>query len=154
MAKTIPFSGGAQAARARQAKTMLLPIPRATADMLALQVHLALDLLRRGKGRLCDAQTLLQAMIVSGFLVELGHGTLTDADYRAADALISVCFDHGRATGQWMLDGDGFEAFAALVTLYDYQLRRAPLAAVAEASDRLDRFKAGEMCDTPLRKSA
>ena len=153
MAKTIPFPGAAQAAQARKAKARLLPMPRATADQLALEAHLALDILRRGQGRTCDAQTLLQAMILVGLLVDRGHGHLERPAYRAADAIICECFDRGRATNEWILDDGGFRAFARIVTLYDEQLCRAPLAALAEASDQLDRLKAVENGE-PLRKSA
>jgi hypothetical protein len=76
MAKTLPFSGNTQATRARAAKTMLLPLPRATADELALQTHLALDSLGRGQGSVGAAQTVTQAMVLAGFIAEAGYGRL------------------------------------------------------------------------------
>jgi hypothetical protein len=154
MANTIPFPGAAQAARDRKAKTRLLPMPRATADRLALEVHLALDILRRGQGRACDAQSLLQTMILAGLLAEQGHGHLELPAYREADFIICECFDRGRVTTEWSFDEGGFRAFARIVTLYDGQLCRAPLAALAKASEQLDRLQAREKLDELVRKSA
>jgi hypothetical protein len=108
MAKTIPFSGNTQAARARAAKAMLLPLPRATAEELALQVHLALDSLRRGKGSVSAAQTVTQAMLLAALIVEAGYGTLTPEALRTADAVSAACFEHGRASGEWALDRAGY----------------------------------------------
>jgi len=44
----------------------------------------------------------------------------------------------------WTLDEDGLRQFAVVVGTYDAQLRRAPIAAIIEASARLERFRAGE----------
>lgn len=133
---------------------MLLPLPRATADALALQVHLALDALRRGKGTICDAQTLTQIMILASFLVDAGYGTLAPDSLRRADALIAGCFERGRATGEWTLDMAGFRSFAEIVTIYDRQLQKAPLWAVTDASDKLDSFQAGLPFELAAKKRA
>lgn len=154
MAKTIPFSGNTQAARARAAKAMLLALPRGTADGLALQVHLALDALWRGKGSLGTAQTLTQAMLLAAFIAESGFGTLTSEALRTADAHSAACFERGRTSGQWVIDSAGYDVFAAIVTVYDYQLQKAPMWAITEASDRLDRFSAGEPYHMVSRKRA
>jgi hypothetical protein len=154
MAKTIPFTRNPQAARARRAKTLLLPMPRASADELSLQVHIALDALRRGCGNVQAAQTMTQAMILTGLLAEAGYGAATFDQMQSAESVISEAFDRGRDTGVWTLDGDGFAQFATIATTYDYQLQRAPLSAIADASDRLDRFRAGESFDQVARKRA
>jgi len=154
MAKTIPFSGNTQAARARAAKAMLLPLPRDTADELALQVHLGLDSLRRADGNVDAAQTVTQAMLLVAFIAEAGYGKLTPEALRTADALSAACFERGRANGEWMLDRAGYDIFAAIVTIYDQQLQKAPLWAITEASDRLTRFKAGEPYQAAQRKRA
>jgi hypothetical protein len=154
MAKTLPFPRNAQATHARQAKAALLPMPRATADELALRVHLALDTLRRGKGGNLDAQTLTQALILAGFLVDLGYGKLAPEQVRVADTLVAACFSRGRAADEWRLDDEGVAAFMMVVSLYDWQLHSAPLWAVAEASDRLDRFTAGGNLPLAQRKRA
>jgi hypothetical protein len=154
MAQAIPFSRNTGAARARHAKAMLLPLARQTADDLALRVHLALDALRRGDGGIGDAQTLTQVMILTGFLAESGFGAATGEQLGDAERAIAKAFDIGRDTGRWALDDSGFELFAQIVTNYDQQLHRAPLWAVTEASERLDRFAAGVPYQLHARKRA
>lgn len=133
---------------------MLLPLPRATADELVLQVHLALDALGRAKGHIGAAQTLTQAMLLVAFIAEAGYGHVAAETLRIADTQIAACFERGRTSGEWMLDEAGHEAFATIVTIYDQQLQRAPLGAITEASDRLDRFSAGESMQMAVRKRA
>ncbi|CAB4052619.1 MULTISPECIES: hypothetical protein [Paraburkholderia] len=53
---------------------MLLPMPRAEVDRVCLQVHVALDAMRRGSGNVNAAQTLCQVMILTGLLAEAGYG--------------------------------------------------------------------------------
>jgi hypothetical protein len=107
MAQPIPFSRNAGVARARHAKAMLLPIPRQIADDLALRVHLALDILRRGAGSKTDAQTLTQTMLLTGFLAELGFGSVSSDELEVADRAMAVVFDIGRETDEWRLDDTG-----------------------------------------------
>jgi hypothetical protein len=154
MAQPIPFSRNTGAARARHAKAMLLPMARQTADDLALRVHLALDALRRGDGGIGDAQTLTQVMLLTGFLAESGFGSATGEQLGAAEREIANVFETGRDTGRWALDESGFTLFAQIATNYDQQLHRAPLWAVTEVSERLDRFTAGLPYQFATRKRA
>ncbi|HEX7931514.1 MAG TPA: hypothetical protein VF573_00260 [Paraburkholderia sp.] len=154
MAQPIPFSRNTGATRARYSKAMLLPIARQIADDLALRVHLALDALRRGDGGMGDAQTLTQVMLLTGFLAEAGFGAASGEQLGAAEREIAKVFDIGRDTGQWALDDTGFALFAQISTSYDQQLHHAPLWAVTEASERLDRFTTGLPHQSPARKRA
>lgn len=133
---------------------MLLPLPRATADELALQVHLALDALSRGTGSLTAAQTLTQTMLLAAFIAEAGYGAVSGESLRMADAHMAACFEQGHASGAWALDSAACEVLATITTVYDQQLQRAPLGVVTEASDRLDRFSAGESYQMAVRKRA
>jgi hypothetical protein len=152
MAKTIPFRQSPQAARARKNRTLLLPLPQATSDELALRAHIALDAMRRGQGSVHAAQALTQAMILAGYLAEAGYGEATFEQMRQAESDISVAFDRGRDTGDWRLDGDAAGRFAVIVWTYDRQLRRAPLAAIVSAREQLDRFQAGGPPASVVRK--
>lgn len=154
MAQPIPFSRNTGAARARHDKAMLLPIARKIADDLALRVHLALDALRRGAGGTSDAQTLTQVMLLTGFLAESGFGSMNSAQLGAAERAVSAVFDIGRETGEWKLDSTGFALFSETATNYDRQLHSAPLWAITDASERLDRFTAGVSYQAPVRKRA
>lgn len=151
MAKTIPFNRNQNVARARRAKTKLLPIPRETRDELALQVHVGLDAMRRGRGNVRVTQTLTQVMILTGLLAEAGYGSLAFEQMRRAERAVSSAFDRGRESGIWSFDEDEFAQFATIVTIYDEQLRRAPLSALSDASGRLDRFRAGESFEQVTR---
>jgi hypothetical protein len=141
MAKTKPF---AQAAQARLAKTMLLSMPRATVEELALRLHLSLDALRRGKGNITHAQGVIEAVILTRLLFENGYGATTLDRLAAAERELARVFNCGRSAGIWHLDGPGFELIAEIVTIHDRQLQKAPLWALREASNRLEWFKAGE----------
>ena len=154
MAQPIPLSRHTGFARARHAKAMLLPIARQTADDLALRVHLALDALRRGAGSVSDAQTLTQIMLLTGFLAESGFGSATDEQLGAAERVVANVFDIGRETDKWSLNEAGFALFATIATNYDQQLHCAPLWAITDASERLDRFTAGSSYEAPMRKRA
>lgn len=154
MAQPIPFSRNTGAARARHDKAMLLPIARKIADDLALRVHLALDALRRGAGGTSDAQTLTQVMLLTGFLAESGFGSMSSEQLGAAEHAVSVVFDIGRETGEWKLGSAGFAVFSEIATNYDRQLHSAPLWAITDASERLDRFTAGVSYQAPVRKRA
>lgn len=143
MAKTIPFYPNPGATDARRTRMTML-LPRATADVLSLQVHVALDAMRRGSGNVRAAQTLTQAMIITGLLAENGHGSTTIEQLQRAEQAIVAAFDRGRTTGVWLLGDDAFALFAMIASTYDYQLQHAPLSAIADANDRLNRFQAGE----------
>jgi hypothetical protein len=144
MSKIIQRFRAAQTAQARHTKTRMLPVPRATADDLALKVHLALDIMRRRQGCRAHAQTLLQMTVLAGYLVDRGYGLVSQSVYEAADAALGVCFERGHATGEWFLDEKGFRPLAQLVTVYDDQVHHAPLAAITDASDRLDHLAASQ----------
>ncbi|GAB5097029.1 MULTISPECIES: hypothetical protein [unclassified Caballeronia] len=144
MSRTLPFQRSPQASRARLSKAQLLPIPRAVANELALQVHLSLQALRAGATDIAPAQQITEAMLLARFLSEAGHGDFSHDALMAADRIMAEVFDGGRESGTWTLAPEAFEQIAAIVSLYDHQLQRATLAALTTASERLDRFKAGE----------
>jgi hypothetical protein len=144
MSRTIPFQRSPQATRARLSKAQLLPIPRAVSDELALAAHMSLAALRSGSPDIAPAQHITEAMLLAKFLAEAGHGDFSHDELLLADQTMAAMFDAGRASGTWSLPAEGFERLAAIVSLYDHQLRRATLAALSVASERLERFKAGE----------
>lgn len=127
----------------RHAKTMLLPLPRAKADELALRNHLALASMRMGKGSLHAAQTLLEATLFAGFLAQRGVGHVDPGELTKAEKVLCDAIDRGNWIDQWSLESIDVGLLEMVVTLYDEQLRNAPLSAVAEAGDRLRSFKDG-----------
>jgi hypothetical protein len=153
MAHPLPLQGSAQALRARQNKALLLPIPRAVADGLSLLMHVQLEALRTGHGWIEGAQRLTEVMLLASFLAEAGFGPFSNEALVTSDAEMAATFEQGRQTGRWILEPRGYELFAAIVTLHDWQLRSAPMSALSAASERLERFKAGEQW-RPTRKRA
>ncbi|MPW23372.1 hypothetical protein GCT13_43145 [Paraburkholderia sp. CNPSo 3157] len=147
MTRMTAFARTAQAVRVRRSKAALLPIARAEADRVSLQVHVALDAMRRKRGNLDAARTLCQVMIVTGLLIEAGYGDATFEQMKEAESILFAAFDRGRHSDVWMLEEEEFWHFATIVTTYDSQMRRAPLAAIIEAGHRLERFRAGESFD-------
>jgi hypothetical protein len=154
MSRTLPFKQSPKTANAQFSKAQLLPIPRAVASELALQAHLSLQALRAGATEIEPAQRVTEAMVLARFLSEAGHGHFTADALASADRVMAGVFDAGHVSGVWILPEDEFETFAAIVSLYDYQLRRASLGALTVASERLDRFKAGEPCQLAQRRRA
>ena len=141
------FARTAQAAHVRRSKEALLPMARAEADRVSLQVHVALDAMRRKRGNLDSARTLCQVMIVTGLLVEAGYGNATIEQLKEAEKILFAALNRGRDSDVWMLEEEEFRHFANIVSTYDYQIRRAPLAALIDADHRLERFRAGESFD-------
>jgi hypothetical protein len=153
MARTIPFPQRSQAGRARRSKSMLLPMPHAVSNELALQVHLALAALGRG-GSSDDTRALLHAHVLAQSIASAGYGVLEPEQVRVADAALLGCYERGNAGGAWQLDEAGFEALKQIVSVYDSQLQSAPLWVLTEASERLERMGAGEADPQAMRKSA
>jgi hypothetical protein len=145
MSRTIPFQRSPQATRARFSKAQLLPIPRAVADELALGAHMALAALRSGSQDIAAAQSITEAMLLAKFLAEAGHGDFSQEELVLADQTMAAVFDGGRESGRWIVPDEGFDRLAAIVSLYDHQLRRATLGALSVASERLERIKGGEV---------
>lgn len=141
MAKSLQLSRNEQARRDRQAKTMLLPMPRLAADDLALQCHLALDLLRRGWGSEPDAKILTKALVLTYFVGEMGYRRVSDEQVRLADAAIMSCVRSEHPTGKWVLDEQEFDVCAVIVSAYDYLLHKVPLGVVNKATSTIKRYQ-------------
>jgi hypothetical protein len=97
--------------------------------------------MRRGKGSNDGAQALCHAMMLVSFLIEDGYDYATAQQVHRAGDAISFAVRHGCDTGVWSLDKAGFDAVAKVIAAYDKQLRDAPLAAIFNASKRLERLQ-------------
>ncbi|SAK89486.1 hypothetical protein AWB82_06272 [Caballeronia glebae] len=64
-------------------------------------------------------------------------------------------FDGGRKTGTWSVSSyDAFALLSAIVGMYDRQLQKASLGALTTATERLERFKAGEAYQSLQKRRA
>ncbi|KMZ13831.1 hypothetical protein BHUM_02026 [Candidatus Burkholderia humilis] len=150
MSHALPF----KRSRTPLTKAQLLPIPRATANELALHAHLAIKALRAGSVDIAPAQLIAETMLLVRFLAETGHGEFSHEALIDANRVMAAVFDAGQASSMWRLPADDVDEFAAIVSLYDRQLQRASLAALTVAYERLDRFKAGEVYQPLQRRRA
>jgi hypothetical protein len=92
--------------------------------------------------------------VLAQSIAEAGYGVLEPEQVRVADAALIACFERGNTGGGWQLDEAGFQALAQLVTVYDRQLQSAPLWALTEASERLERMGTADADQRGIRKSA
>jgi len=154
MARTLPFQRSPQAARAFLARVLLLPIPRKDADDLSLTAYIALDALRSGNGWIEGAQHLTETMLLSRFMAEAGQGAFEPEALVACDIALGKVFESGRLTGRWAVHAADYEWLAAVVSLYDWQLRTAPMGVLSAAGERLERFKTGDDGPQPVKRRA
>jgi hypothetical protein len=154
MAHTFPFRRSPQAARARQSKLMLLPIPTQEANLLSLHAHCALQALVDGCGWLAGVQSLTEVLILTSFVAEAGKGRVSRETWLAAESALNQAFEKGRETGVWQIDAIGSRRVGTVLAMHDAQLSSASMAILATASDRLERLKKGEPEPMPQRKRA
>ena len=122
----------------------VLPMARASADRLSLHVHVALDSMRRGFGNVAATQTLAQVMFLSESLASQGYGMVSRSGVGRAEAAIVGAYERGRQQNVWCFDAEDFETFAAIVTIFDYQLQNAPLSAHILANAQFEQRRTGE----------
>ncbi|MDR5762949.1 hypothetical protein [Caballeronia sp. LZ035] len=145
MTRSVPFKRSAQAVRARLTKSRLLPIPRGVGDQLALQAHLSLAGLRSGVEDVRLAHSVTEVILLTKFLAEAGHGDVSHEMLLAANRAMAEIHDGATKTGKYAAPTEAaFSLLSAIVSTYDHQLQTAPLGALTDANDRLQRFKAGE----------
>ncbi|ABO58903.1 Fis family transcriptional regulator [Burkholderia vietnamiensis] len=123
-------------------KAMLLPTPRATVDRQSLEYHLVLAAIRAGHGNERQLSRLVEILFLAEFLHEAGYGDGDQAAFAEMEAALRRCTDRGHTTGEWRMDAQDHGHVAQLLTLHDRQLARAPLHAVATATERLRRLLA------------
>jgi hypothetical protein len=132
----------ASAPRKRVAKAFLLPMPRAQADAMSLQSRIALETVRRQKAGRHEATCMAQVVMLTSFLTEAGHGRIDLPSIRGVETEVLALLQRGVATGDWSIPEALVESLTAIVNENDRQLREVRLAAVVDATERLDRVLA------------
>ncbi|KAF1060760.1 hypothetical protein LvStA_04035 [Burkholderia gladioli] len=87
---------------------------------------------------------LLQLVVLAGFIDEARRHEIRAEVLVAAERGINVSLEHGKATGEWMLDAQTDELMASLIAWHDAQLRTTPLSVIRQALDRLERLRDGK----------
>ncbi|WP_186191252.1 hypothetical protein [Burkholderia gladioli] len=131
-------------ASARLQRTLLLPLPQRHAEELSLQYHTAFQALRMRQGCAHGLAILLQLVVLAGFIDEARRHEIRAEVLVAAERGINVALEHGKASGEWMLDAQTDELMATLIAWHDSQLRTTPLSVIRQALDRLERLRDGK----------
>ncbi|TCK32620.1 hypothetical protein B0G84_8438 [Paraburkholderia sp. BL8N3] len=131
---------GANRTQTRTAKAFLLPMHRRDADAMSLQFRVALENVRRQRAGRQEATCLAQVVLLTSFLTEEGHGEIDLHYIREVENDVLAMLDHGEATGEWEFPQAMLDPLTAIVNEHDRQLREVRLAAVAAATERLDRL--------------
>jgi hypothetical protein len=118
-----------------RSKLELLPIPRADAERVSLEYHLALDTSRRGFGSARTVRALTDALVISHYLREQGVGRDQEAAgiFVAAQDAVNGCDCAAARRGILRLPDASVAAIGRLLCFHDRQLRVAPRHAVIKA---------------------
>lgn len=127
-------SSNKRTAQAKQAKALQLPMSRESAESLALSVHVALDMMRRGSGTSHAIQVLTHATLLVGAIALAGKLELPNDLMNAAQEALAESVTQGVDIDEWRLSSEGFEVLARVVSAFDNQLRLASVAALSEAN--------------------
>ncbi|MBN3786127.1 hypothetical protein [Burkholderia sp. Ac-20353] len=116
-------------------KAQLLPLPADQVRRLSLKHHLALAVLRDGRGDLEAIGTLLNVLYLAYFL----HGA-DDPDsacYRLAEAALDQCVARAERGASWTVTAGERAALEPLVLIHDGQLAAVPLHRYLDAWERV-----------------
>ncbi|KVG51722.1 hypothetical protein WJ33_11155 [Burkholderia ubonensis] len=118
-------------------KTQLLPLPAEQARRLSLKHHLALAVLRDGRGDVETVATLVNMLHLAYFLRVIGD---TELDrYRRAEAALDACVARAERGEPWSLTADERTSLEQLVTTHDAQLATVPVHRYLDAWDCVQR---------------
>ncbi|RQS03222.1 hypothetical protein DIE07_32320 [Burkholderia sp. Bp9002] len=119
-------------------KAQLLPLPADQVRRLSLKHHLALAVLRDGRGDVEAIVTLLNVLYLAYFL-----GDSCDPDrYRRAEAALNQCVARAERGEPWSLIDDERTVLEQLVVTHDAQLAVTPVHRYLAAWERVARVTA------------
>ncbi|WP_143328094.1 transcriptional regulator fis family protein [Caballeronia pedi] len=121
-------------------KRYLLPMPRQDADGLCLQTRLALEAARSRRAASREMTVLAQAVLLTSFLTESGHGLLALSWVRQVEEAVLAVLDEGKKTGEWNVDETIIKSLTVIVNEHDRQLREVRFSEVVAATERLDKM--------------
>lgn len=125
-------------------------MPRQRASDLVLRARLALERVRHGEADRPLVNQLAQVCLVTGFIVENGHGDLAQRVIEEAEHGLGNLLRGFEQTGQWPdRSPELVDCLTAVINEYDRLLATVRLAVIARASDYLDRLKAAAASTPP-----
>jgi hypothetical protein len=124
-------------ARGRSAKAFLLPMARADADAMILQVRLAFEAARSGRSGRREAAMLVQSVIFTRLLTEAGFGLLEPSTLGMVEGALLALLDQHEAKSDWNMPPPLIEALTPVINEHDRQLRDVRFGAIVDATERL-----------------
>lgn len=112
-----------QKRRAKLGKRILLPMPRHEIEAMSLQYHVTLEALRMRQGSAHGLRTLLQMVVLTGFIDDARRREIRIELLVAAEREINAAFERGAQDDVWRLAARGDDLVAALLGWHDDQLR-------------------------------
>ena len=123
----------------RQKRELYLPLTRAGADALSLQVRLAFEEVRQGRGDKEAALNMSSIVLLVKTLSEDGFGLLPSSLLDEATQGISNVLAGGLDTDKWQFSDRLVAQVNAIVNEYDRHLQETRLQAIAAAYANADR---------------
>ncbi|MBR8028550.1 hypothetical protein KDX27_31415 [Burkholderia cenocepacia] len=127
-------------ARRPLTKAQLLPLPVDQVRALSLKHHLALAMLRDGRGDIEAIITLLNVLYLAFFLRDSAPVALDGC--RRAEVALDDCIRRAERGEPWCLADDERQALEQLVVMHDAQLAAAPAHRYLDAWDQVQRVMA------------
>ncbi len=135
-------SKGSKTPRIQASKSLLLPLPRRTADTMSLQCRLALENVRCQRATRADAICMAQVLLLTVYLAEDGFCRLDLSSLRELERDLLALLDQGSSTDEWNFAHHLIEPMTRVVNEHDRHLREVRLSAMLAAKDRLERVVA------------
>ncbi|WP_321935327.1 hypothetical protein [Paraburkholderia sp. J8-2] len=128
------------AKRNRHKKGLFLPMERSAANKLVLPIRLALETLRRGRGRRDAIFSMVEVTLLVGFLIEAGDSVISKETVDSAERRLHRALEDLGGSDGMELDPELVETLTVVVNEYDRVLREARLISILEANERLGAF--------------
>lgn len=124
----------------KNSKMQFLPMPRRDSDAMCLQSRLAFEAMRGRRAASSEVKTVAQAVLLTSFITEAGHGLLELSFVKEVERGILALLDHGAASGDWTVPEELLDLLPSVINEHDRQLREVRLGVVATAVERLERM--------------
>ncbi|WP_321967681.1 hypothetical protein [Burkholderia cepacia] len=122
---------------------MLLPLSTEKVRALSLENHMALAVVRSGKGD-CDQVTCLLRVVYLAFFMRSETTVGSDPDlYRRAETALDACVARAERGEAWALRQDELADVGCVLVAHDEQLAAIPKHRYLAAWDRLQRLVMG-----------
>ncbi|MGF6546715.1 hypothetical protein [Paraburkholderia youngii] len=111
-------------------------VPLAAFIQISLRNHLCVVALRSPHGKAFHLGTIVRTMFESFYLYEAGFGIEDVALFAAVDRQLCKLSLEAVESASYFLDDDAYSATNELLSLYDRQIKHAPLGAIVDAHSK------------------